>query len=108
MDTISEGGYATVFARVFGGDDAPWGRYDLETVSAWAAERRAGPDGPQDHWFFQHPDGRRWIGYLVGTHLVDRAMAASGQTRRIPSAAPASVRTPRVAAMPIVGSPTFR
>jgi hypothetical protein len=29
---------------------------------------------------FQHPDGRRWIAYKVGTYLVDRAIAASGKS----------------------------
>jgi hypothetical protein len=26
----------------------------------------------------RHPDGRRWIGYKVGTSLADRARQASG------------------------------
>jgi hypothetical protein len=29
---------------------------------------------------FDHPDGRRWIGYRTGTYLVDRAMAGSGKS----------------------------
>ena len=33
-----------------------------------------------DHWMFQHPDGRRWIGYRAGTYLVDQAMEISGMT----------------------------
>jgi uncharacterized protein YjaZ len=39
---------------------------------------------------FQHPDGRRWIGYRAGTLIVDRAIAASGASSaalvRVPTA----------------------
>ena len=28
-------------------------------------------------WMFQHPDGRRWIGYRAGTYIADQAIAAS-------------------------------
>jgi hypothetical protein len=29
---------------------------------------------------FQHPDGRRWIGYRAGTYIADRAIAASSRS----------------------------
>jgi hypothetical protein len=54
--------------------------YDLSTVVGWTTELVSASEADQGHWLFQHPDGRRWIGYLVGTYLVDQAQTASGQT----------------------------
>lgn len=33
---------------------------------------------PYWQWMFQHPDGRRWIGYRAGTYIADKAIRASG------------------------------
>lgn len=79
LDAAISEGMATVFAREFAGDRAPWGQYP-ENVAEWAREVSALPaDAPYQLWMFQHPDGRRWIGYAVGTYLVDRAMRATSK-----------------------------
>jgi uncharacterized protein YjaZ len=73
-------GLATVFARDAGGDLAAWAQYDHSMVPAWTTELLSTSEADHGQWFFQHPDGRRWIGYLVGTYLIDQAVAASGET----------------------------
>jgi uncharacterized protein YjaZ len=74
---ISEG-LATAFERDVGGRATPWGAYPAD-VDAWTAEFLALPgDAPIGDWMHRHPDGRRWIGYKVGTCLADRARRTSG------------------------------
>lgn len=79
-------GLATAFARDFAGYEAPWGDPPAE-ISIWVNEllgvidmpmREAAENGTYQKWFFEHPDGRRWIGYRVGTHIVDEAMKNTG------------------------------
>lgn len=71
-------GLATAFERDFGGAPAPWGAYPAD-VALWTKEFLSLPAGaPVREWMYQHPDGRRWIGYKVGTSLADRARRASG------------------------------
>jgi hypothetical protein len=78
-EAISEG-LATVFERDFAAGAVPWGAYPAE-VARWVPEIMAlPPDAPRRMWMSQHPDGRRWIGYKVGTYLVDRAIDASGRS----------------------------
>jgi hypothetical protein len=78
-EAVTEG-LATVFERDLTGALAPWGSYPAD-VATWVAEFRALPSGAaHDRWMVRHPDGRRWIGYKVGTYLVDRAMKASGRS----------------------------
>jgi uncharacterized protein YjaZ len=78
-EAVTEG-LATVFERDFAGASGPWGAYPAN-VDAWVREFRSLPrDAPRDQWMVRHPDGRRWIGYKVGTYLVDRAMKASGRS----------------------------
>ena len=74
-------GLATAFERDYGGGaPVPWGAYPPE-ITAWTAEFLGlPPEAPQRQWMFQHPDGRRWIGYKVGTHLADLACRQSGRT----------------------------
>jgi hypothetical protein len=80
LDHVVTEGLATVFERDFAGPAPPWGMYPDE-VGAWVAEVLALPaDAPRAEWMFRHPDGRRWIGYKVGTYLVDRAIRASGRS----------------------------
>lgn len=80
MDTVISEGMATVFARDFAGVNTPWSQY-ADEVADWAKELRALEPGFQyADWMFTHPDGRRWIGYTVGTYLVDRAVAVSGSS----------------------------
>jgi uncharacterized protein YjaZ len=83
-------GMATAFERDFAGATPPWGQYP-EDVATWAAEFESLPSGaPRQDWLFRHPDGRRWIGYKVGTYWVDRAIKASGGSAATLLAMPAS------------------
>lgn len=80
MDEVVNEGMATAFEREFGGATGPWGAYP-DNVSAWVDELLAlPPTASRQDWLYQHPDGRRWIGYKAGTYLVDRAMRASGKS----------------------------
>jgi hypothetical protein len=80
-DAIREG-LATAFERDFAGAQPPWGRFPVDAdADAWTRELLALPEAaPRHDWLFMHPDGRRWIAFRVGTHLVDLAMHASGTT----------------------------
>jgi hypothetical protein len=76
---VSEG-LATAFERDAAAHAAPWGEYPRE-VPHWVDELLALPDSAsRQQWMFQHPDGRRWIGYRAGTFIADRAMAVSGRS----------------------------
>jgi hypothetical protein len=80
LDRVVTEGLATVFERDFAGPPPPWGMYP-DDVETWVAEILALPaDAPRSQWMVRHPDGRRWIGYKVGTYLVDRAIRASGRS----------------------------
>jgi hypothetical protein len=71
---------ATAFERDLARTRPPWGAYP-DDVAGWLGELLALPPGaPRRPWMFRHPDGRRWIGFKVGTYLVDRAARASGRT----------------------------
>jgi len=71
-------GLATAFERDFGGAPTPWGAYPPE-VRAWTTELLAvDPPVPSRQWMSAHPDGRRWVGYKVGTYIADRAVRESG------------------------------
>ena len=73
-------GLATAFERDFGGAPTPWGAYSSD-VADWTKEFLALPmDAPRRQWMSRHPDGRRWIGFKVGTYLADRAVRASGRS----------------------------
>jgi hypothetical protein len=79
-DHVVREGLGTAFERDYGGVSPPWGQYPKE-VPVWTKEILALPDdAPREKWLFRHPDGRRWIGYRVGTYLADCAMRASGKT----------------------------
>ena len=80
MDAVVSEGMATAFERDFAGTMPPWGDYP-EDIVMWVEELLVLPMsayGSYQEWMFQHPDGRRWIGYRVGTYIVDQAMMASG------------------------------
>ena len=81
MDGVIAEGMASVFERDHAGDrEVLWAQYP-EDVDAWVAQLRALPaNANYQQWMFEHPDGRRWIGYRAGAFLVDRAMKASGRT----------------------------
>jgi hypothetical protein len=78
VDRAVNEGLATAFERDCGGQATPWGAYPVE-IERWTEEFLAlPPDASVRHWMNRHPDGRRWIGYKVGTSLADRARLASG------------------------------
>lgn len=73
-------GLATVFERDFGAGGTPWGDYPPE-VRLWTTEFLALPDdADRESWMTRHPDGRRWVGFKVGTYLVDQAIHVSGKS----------------------------
>lgn len=74
-------GLASAFERDFAGGQYPWAQYPKGEVEGWATELLALPgDTSTREWMFAHPDGRRWIGYKVGTYWVDRAKLKSGRS----------------------------
>ncbi|HVX57985.1 MAG TPA: DUF2268 domain-containing putative Zn-dependent protease [Candidatus Saccharimonadales bacterium] len=74
-------GLAAVFARDYADYDALWGRYDEGEARKWLAEiRKKEKTLDYDAYMFKHPDGRRWIGYKVGTYLIDQAVKNSGKS----------------------------
>jgi uncharacterized protein YjaZ len=80
LDSVVAEGLATAFERDFGGAHPPWGEPPPE-MEQWTRELMAEPPtAPREKWLSRHPDGRRWIGFRVGTYLVDRAMKTSGRT----------------------------
>ena len=80
MDGVISEGMATAFQRDFAGSDPPFEEYPSD-VSSWVEELMAlGPGARYDHWMFDHPDGRQWIGYRAGTYLVDLAIRKSGRS----------------------------
>lgn len=80
LDTCILEGLATVFAREYAEYDALWGKY-ADEVADWLKELRAQGDSVDfGQYMYAHPDGRRWIGYKVGTYIVDEAIKKSGKT----------------------------
>jgi len=77
-DCILEG-LATVFER---DHIAPplWADYP-KNVAVWLKEIEDNMDTlDRTQYLYTHDDGRRWIGYKVGTYLVDEAMKNSGKS----------------------------
>jgi hypothetical protein len=80
VERVVSEGLATVFERDVAKVPVPWGEPPPDPM-AWTREILAQPPTADlDRWMFRHPDGRRWIGYRVGTFLVDRAIRASGKS----------------------------
>ena len=81
MDKVVTEGLATAFERDFAHAKAvPFGEYPPE-AGEWLHELQNVRPGESDNpWMSRHPDGRRWIGYKVGTYLADRAMKATGKS----------------------------
>ncbi len=77
IDAAVSEGLATVFARDVTGSDPPWGHYDSTEADGWVDELLEVPNlATYQTWMFQHPDGRRWIGYRAGAYIADRAKEA--------------------------------
>jgi hypothetical protein len=49
-------------------------------IDEWTREMIAVGEGDYFEWFFDHPDGRRGVGYQVGLHVADQAIARSGRS----------------------------
>jgi uncharacterized protein YjaZ len=78
MDVVINEGLATVFERDASGSNPEWGRYPAD-VENWVNELQQLPlSVPYEEWMIRHPDGRSYIGYKVGTYIVDRAIKNSG------------------------------
>lgn len=74
-------GLATVFERDYAKYQPLYGKYeDDKTMQAWWAELQTAGWSQHDDLFFNHPDGRRWVGYQTGTWLIDQAIKKSGKT----------------------------
>lgn len=79
-DCIMEG-LANVFTRDYTQGTAPWADYEQEDVDAWLKEiQNAGKNINYEEYLFDHSDGRRWIGYKVGTYIVDKAIKNSDKS----------------------------
>jgi len=75
-------GLATAFERDYGSADPLYGEYkDDTTMRKWLRElRQADKNGESwKEWGFTRKDGRRWVGYKVGTWIVDRAKEKSNK-----------------------------
>ncbi|MDX1394865.1 MAG: DUF2268 domain-containing putative Zn-dependent protease [Gemmatimonadota bacterium] len=80
IDAAVSEGMATAFERDAAGVEPPWAVYP-DDVDGWVDElRSAGGFAEYAKWMFEHPDGRRWIGYRAGTYVADLAMAASNRS----------------------------
>jgi len=80
LDAVVTEGLATAFERDFGNTAPPWADIPVE-IEAWTAEVLALPaNAPRNDWLILHPDGRRWVGMLVGTFIVDRATKLTGRS----------------------------
>ena len=74
-------GLASVFETEAGGARLVHQEYDEAVIEDWADELFRQPvDETWPCWKFEHPDGRRYIAYRVGTWMVDRATRNSGRT----------------------------
>ena len=81
IDAVVAEGLATAFERDAADANPLWGQYDPEVVPAWVEELIPVPDfRDYEIWMFEHPDGRKWIGYRAGTYIADQAIAATGET----------------------------
>ena len=80
-DAIFEG-LGTAFERDYAKSLSPWGDYDEAAIASWTDELLALNSKLENRqqWFFDHPDGRRWIAYKVGTYVVDQAIKHSDET----------------------------
>lgn len=79
-DRVVTEGLATAYERKYRRSEPPWGAAPPE-IATWTEEIARQPAAADpEAWMIRHPDGRRWVGMRVGTHLVDRATRASGKT----------------------------
>ena len=80
IDSCIMEGLAVVMEREHAQATPLYGQYDQGVVHSWIQEiNKAGNDINHYSYMFKHPDGRRWIGYKVGTYLIDEAMKRTGK-----------------------------
>lgn len=73
-------GLATAFERDYSGVNPLWSEYP-DDVRDWVTEIiEAGDIIDFASYMYRHDDGRRWIGYKVGTYIVDQAKERSGKS----------------------------
>ncbi len=80
LNSVVFEGLATTFADDYAGAESLWGKYDGEPVEEWLKELGTKTNAEYSAYFYRHPDGRRWMGYKVGSWLVREAMKDSGKT----------------------------
>lgn len=81
INSIVTEGLATVFERDHASYEPLYGQYeDDSTMQRWYKEVSEGDWDKRAELMFQHPDGRKWIGYKTGTWLVDTAIKKSGKS----------------------------
>lgn len=81
LDSCIMEGLATVFERDRAECQPLWGLYKPEEAEVWLQEIIAqGDNVPHYPYMYRHNDGRRWIGYKVGTYLIDKVLKASGKS----------------------------
>jgi uncharacterized protein YjaZ len=74
-------GLATVFERDKAGAEPLYGEHDTEECQAWLEEIEAEFSEELSYdYMFHHKDGRKWIGYKVGTWIVDEALKNTKKT----------------------------
>lgn len=74
-------GLATVFERDHADARPLWADYEGRLVMRdWLDELKALPDETEKNrdYFFQHPDGRRWIVYKTGVWIIDTLLSSGG------------------------------
>lgn len=80
LDNCIMEGLATVFERDYGGSEPLYGKYPKK-VNDWVQEIIDKNDMFRwEEYSFNHPDGRRWIAYKVGTYIIDEAIKNSDKT----------------------------
>jgi len=81
INSIVTEGLATVFERDHANYLPLYGQYeDGATMKHWYKEVSVCDWDKRDELMFEHPDGRKWIGYKTGTWLIDRALSGSGKS----------------------------
>lgn len=82
LDNCIMEGLATVFEREYSERGKPlWADYDSSVIKSWFKEivSVTKKSFSWRDYMYRHPDGRRWMGYKVGTWIVDEAIINSGK-----------------------------
>jgi uncharacterized protein YjaZ len=73
-------GLGTAFERDFAKSAPLWGIYKKNEAKEWLEEVSSVAANDHYDYMYRHADGRRWIGYKVGTYIVDQAKEISGKS----------------------------